>query len=55
MFFHVMFMKLLFQLHDLPVYDLSSENYWTVRASNWKIYWPGRKFTVPRENLLARE
>ena len=22
------------------VYDLSSESYWTIRASNWKIYWP---------------
>ena len=26
-------------------YDLRSESYWTIRASNWKMYWPGRKFT----------
>ena len=39
----------------LPVYDLSSESYWTIQASNWKIYWPERKFTGLRENLLARE
>ena len=54
MSFHVMYMKLPFQLHGLPVYDLSSENYWTVRPVtgkstdlgenllSWeKIYWPG--------------
>ena len=29
------------------VYDLSSESYWTIRASNWKIYWPERKITGP--------
>ena len=29
------------------MYDLSAENYWTIRARNWKIYWPRRKCTGP--------
>ena len=36
-----------FTVVTVAVYDLSSESYWTIRASNWenllapeKIYWP---------------
>ena len=29
------------------MHDLRSKNYWTVKASNWKTYWPAIKFTSP--------